>query len=127
MYLVFLGERLIFMYQTSYANLTPVAFVLNSAATYPFFNAPLCLRKPFLAAFSPPKDGDHITTLTPEASRHFNQKNTFCSPRTADNQRFWDWTPSPLLNLPLKVTLFSQRTGILRHLNINRFHLRLKR
>ena len=122
-----LGERLIFMYQISYANLTPVAFVLNSAATYLFFNAPLCLRKPFLAAFSPPKGGARITTLIPEASSHSDWKNIFCRPRTADRTRFWDWTPSPLLNLPLKVTIFSQRTGILRHLNINRFHLPLKR
>ena len=90
MCLVFLGERLIFMYQISYANLTPMAFVLNSAAIYLFFNAPLCLRKPFLAAFSRKKGGAALATLIPEVSSHSDRKYIFCRPRTADRTRFWD-------------------------------------
>ena len=51
------------------------------------------MLQPFLASFSPPKGGHHITTLIPEASSHSDQKNIFCRPRTADRTRFWDWTP----------------------------------
>ena len=90
---MYLGKRLIFMYRISWSNPTPVGFVLNSAATYLFFNAPLCLFEPFLAAFSRRKGGAAVATLIPEVSSHSDRKNIFCRPRTADRTRFWDWTP----------------------------------